>query len=291
MTFNPSAIDQIDQNTVENDGPQYPVIQWNYGDMKLKAAGGMSWQGGFFIAEDNAPTDLSQHGWTKTSWIHDGGDETEGFWMRDLELSVIHSRKRWEVSDGGRRSNFAWNDYDRAKEVGNPASRTHFLVIIKGMEDLGPFVVTLKGSAGMHFEGTRTVSGALTHFARTVIAAANKMTKKGKWPYRAFWLKVGAARDNAGAPVFTKVGSGDKTSNVVIPVALGLPDKAEGVDLNKHYVGDATLTLVNGLWTDNETWANAWETIIPGSTDDNNSAAKEEAAPEITPEAAVAVGL
>lgn len=293
MAFNPDAVANIDQDTVENDGPQYPVIQWNYGDLKSKKLGGMAYQGGFFISEEMAPGDLTEYGWERTGWVHDNGDETEGFYARDLELSVVNSRKRWEVSAGdGRRYNFAWTDYDKAKEQGNPAGRTHFLVIIKGMEALGPFVLTLKGSAGMHFEGTRTVTGALTKFSRTVIAAANKLTKKGRWPYRAFWLKVGADRTDDGAPSFTKVGSGDKTSNVVVPIALGLPDKPENVNLNDLYVGDETLTLVNEVYTDNAEWAAAWNNIEPGSSDTGETEHSEDATEaEITPEAAAAVGL
>lgn len=293
MAFNPDAVANIDQDTVENDGPQYPVVQWNYGNLKSKKVGGMDYQGGFFISEEMAPGDLTAYGWEKSSWVHDSGDETEGFYARDLELSVINSRKRWEVQAGdGRRYNFAWTDYDKAKEMGNPSSRTHFLVLAKGMEDLGPLVVTLKGSAGMYFEGTRTVAGALTKFSRTVIAAANKLTKKGKWPYRAFWLKVGADRTDDGAPNFTKVGSGDKSSNVVIPVALDLPDKPEKVNLNDLYVGDETLALVNEVYTDNAEWAAAWNNIEPGSSDADADKPEEEAPEtEITPEAAAAVGL
>lgn len=293
MAFNPDAVANIDQETVENDGPQYPVVQWHYGNLKSKKVGGMDYQGGFFISEEMAPADLTEYGWEKTSWVHDSGDETEGFHARDLELSVINSRKRWEVQGGdGRRYNFAWTDYDKAKEQGNPSSRTHFLVIIKGMEELGPFVLTLKGSAGMHFEGTRTVTGALTKFSRTAIAAANKLTKKGRWPYRAFWLKVGADRTDDGTPNFTKVGSGDKSSNVVIPVALGLPDKPEKVDLNAMYVGDETLALVNELYTDNTEWAAAWNNIEPGSSDSDADKHEDETPEaEITPEAAAAVGL
>lgn len=291
MSFNPDAVNTIDQNTVENDGPQYPIIQWVYGDPKQKKAGGMDYQGGFFIAEDSAPEDLTQYGWERESWMHGDGSETDGFYCRLLNVSVVQMRKRWEVYSGGRRYTFAWNDYDKASEVGRPAGRTHVLCIVQGMEELGPFIITLKGMAAMHFEGTRNTRGILRQFSGTVIAAANAMSKKGRWPYRAFWLGVQAAQDGKGNPTFTEVGRGNDTSNVVLPVAVNLPDKAKDVDLNDFYVGDDVLAQVNDLWTENVEWAKAWDTIEPGTTEGESQPDDEEVEDEVTPEAAAAIGL
>jgi len=290
MAFNPNAVDQIDQTTVESDGPQYPVIQWVYGDPKQRKAGGMDYQGGFFISEANAPGDMTAYGWEKTSWIHDDGSETEGFYRREAAFSIMHTRKRWEVrGDNGRRSNYAWKDYDKASAAGRASGRTHFLVLVKGAEGAGPFILTTKGVAAMHIEGTRNVPGALPHFVRTVIAAANKLTKKGRWPYRAFWFTLGADRDGKGEPVFTEVGQKPDTSNIVMPIAIGLPQKPEQVNLDDYYVGGEILTQVNDLYTENLAWATAWDTIEPGTVEGDEKA-DADAAPDVAVDAIAAAG-
>lgn len=285
MTFDPGAVEGIDQSSVENTGVTYPTIQWHYGDIKMKKAGGMDYQGGWFLKADSIDEELlAAAGWVKTSWTHDSGMEDEGFYRREIAVSVIAMRKRWEVSVNGMRQAFSWNDYDKAKGVGRPSSRTHVLVLVKGLEAVGPVVLTLKGSASMAFEGTRTASGAITQFTSTVLMAANKASeaaakKNGsstakRWPYRAFWLPVGAARTANGEPAFTEVGRDKDTTKVVLPAALGLPAKADGVNLGAFYVGGDLLNTVNELWTQAETnWTHAWDTIAPGA--DTNGAAAE----------------
>ena len=160
--------------------------------------------------------------------------------------------------------------------------------MIKGLEDAGPFVLTLKGSAAMAFESYRDKDAVLSRFANTVIRAANAASdaaakKAGnaggkRWPYRAFWLPVGAARDEKGAPIYAEVGKGSNTTNVVLPVALGLPDKPEQVDLKRFYVGGDLLTRVNELYDASSDWRAAWENIKPGAVEGNGDAATPDAA-------------
>ena len=45
---------------------------------------------------------------------------------------------------------------------------------------------------------------------------------------------------------------------MVLPVALGLPDKAANVDLKRFYVGNDLLTAVNALYDETAEWRNAW---------------------------------
>lgn len=288
MTFDPTAVDGIDQNSVENTGVTYPSIQWHYGDIKLKKAGGMDYQGGWFLKSDVLDENvLTAAGWQKTSWTHDSGTEDEGFYRREIAVSVIAMRKRWEVAANGLRQTFSWNNYEVAKSVGRPSSRTHALVLIKGLESVGPVVLTLKGSASMAFEGTRTASGALAQFTATVLTAANRASEAAakkagnsnakRWPYRAFWMPVGAARSANGDPIFTEVGRDKDVTKIVLPVALGLPAKPDGVNLGAFYVGNELLAVVNDLWTVAEaTWTHAWDTIASGS-EINGVAAETEA--------------
>lgn len=268
--FDPNAVATIDQRSVANTGSLYPTIQWAYGDPKLKKAGGLEYQGGFFVPEEQVNADAMTD-WERTTWVHVGGSEVAGFYRRDLVVSIIAARKRWEVyGDSGIRS-FPWKAYDQAKDAGRPASRLHVLCLVKGLEDFGQFILTFKGSAAMAFEGVRG-DGVLTRFNGTVLRAANMASdaaarKNGqptgrKWPFRAFWLPVGADRTSDGDPRFTEVGRGRDTSHLVLPVALGLPAKPEQVDLGKFYVGNDLLAVGNDLWAEAEAnWTHAWDTI------------------------------
>lgn len=299
--FDAGAVEGIDQSTVEQSGPQYPTIQWHYGDAKAKKAGGMAWQGGWFVKADQVDeATMLAAGWAKEEWTHDSGASEEGFYRRELAVSVIATRKRWEVAGDGPRQLFPWSQYETATKAGRPSGRTHVLVLVKGLESVGPMVLTLKGSAAMGFEGGRNSAGALTKFGQTVIRAANMASdaaakKAGKaagkhWPYRAFWLPVGADRTAAGEPNFTEVGKDKNTKRVVLPVALGLPDKAENVALNRFYVGAELLDVVNNLLIANDEWVKAWENIVPGATENGatTGANGDDVADEVeTPDAKV----
>ena len=275
MIFDPTAVSGIDQSTVQQVETSFPTIQWNGGNQKMKKAGGMDYAGGFFIPEDAVDAELLLAAkWEKTTYSH-GEKETVGFWRRELAISVIAMRKRWEVTVEGSRfpTLFPWDAYEQAKSYGRPSGRTHALILVKGLEELGPFVLTLKGTAAMAFEGGRNSPSVITAFAQTVIrradmesdAAARKAGKPTgqRWPFRCFWLPVGAARDAKGEPVFTQVGQGANTINLVLPMALGLPEKAENVQLGRFYVGADLLAKTNELFAEAQAsgWLDAWKSF------------------------------
>lgn len=285
--FNANAIKTIDQSTVENEGARYPIISFVNGDPKMKKGGGVAYEGGWFVAADNAPADMTEYGWEKDSIMTKSGAEIEGFWSRQIEISVINQRRRWMVDGQG----FPWNQYEDAKAAGNPRGHQQFLVLVKGAEALGPFAITLKGHVGMSFQGARQYaqSGALSVFSKTVIAAANAKTKPAKWPFRAFWLPVGAQKDAKGQPVFTEVGVAPNASTVILPVPMGLPEKAAQVDLNKFYVGDDLLAIVNQLHTESTDWVAQWESKMSSEAGHRNGATDEPEA--IDGDAAAELGL
>ena len=291
--FDAGLVDSIDQSSVEGGGPSYPLIQWVYGAITLKKAGGMDYQGGLFVKADKVDAAaMEAAGWTKTERTFESGASEEGYWKREAAISVIAERRRWEVAaDNGPRQVFPWDKYDAAKAAGNGSGahgRNQYLVLVKGLEDLGPFVLTMKGAASKAFESFRDQNAVLSRFANTVIRAANaasdaaakKQGKAGgkKWAYRAFWLPVGAARDAKGEPIYTEVGKPPKTSKLVLPVALGLPDKPEQVDLKRFYVGNDLLTKVNELYDASADWRGAWENIKPGAVEGNGTPEPDAAA-------------
>jgi len=305
--FNPDAVDNIDQSTVEGGGPSYPILQWVYGDMKARKAGGIDYLGGFAVKADKVDAAaMEAAGWTKTERTYESGASEEVYWKREAALSVIAERKRWEVTpDDGKRVVFPWNKYDAAKTAGNGKGahgRTQYLVLVKGLESVGPFVFTTKGAASQAFEDYRNAGAVLTRFSNTVIRAANAASdaaaKKGgkaagkRWPFRAFWLPVGADRDAKDQPNYTEVGRTAK-SKVVLPIALGLPDKAEQVDLKRFYIGNDLLTTVNELFDAAAEWRSSWDNLKPGAVEGNGEAAQVEAQAEADKEdaALAATGL
>jgi len=306
--FDAGAVDTIDQDSVEGGGPSYPVIQWVNGDgPKAKKIGGMDYMGGFFVKEGKVDgAVLVAAGWEKTSRTFRNGADEEGYWKREAALSIIAERKRWEIApDNGPRQTFSWNGFEKAKAANGgktPHSRTHYLVLVKGLESVGPFVLTMKGAAGAAFESYRDANSVISRFANTVIAAANnasavKAAGNGpakKWAYRAFWLPVGANRNEKGEPVYTEVGKAPNTTNVVLPIALGLPDKAAQVELKRFYVGPDLLTTVNALFDQSSEWRTAWENIKPGTVEGNGEAKEpvvDHAAADAEAAALAATGL
>ncbi len=307
--FDAGAVDTIDQSSVEGGGPSYPVIQWLYGDLKAKKYGGADYLGGFFIKADKVDgAALEAAGWSKTSRTFENGQEEEGYWKREAALSIVAERKRWEINPAdGQRQTFAWSGFEKAKEANggkSPSSRTHYLVLVKGLEQVGPFVLTMKGAAGAAFESYRDANSVISRFANTVIAAANAASDAAaksagkpagkRWAYRAFWLPVGANRNEKGEPIYKEVGKAPNTTNVVLPIALGLPDKAAQVELKRFSVGADLLNVVNALFDSSAEWRTAWENIKPGTVEGNGEAKEpvvDHAAADAEAAALAATGL
>lgn len=252
--FNAQAAQHIDQDTVEQDGSQFPAISFHNGDPTRRKEGGIAYEGGWFVS-DGGP-DMTDHGWKKESFINRDGEEVTGYWSPTISVAVICARKRWIVNG----QPYAWNDFEKAKAVGKPRGHQQYLVLLKDAEDLGPFVLGLKGHAGMSFGGSKEYSttGVLSCFNRTVIAAANARSKPFKWPFRAFWVTVGAAKDAKGQPAFIEVGLAGASSKILLPVPVGLPEKAADVNLDEYYIGNDGLVLVNDLYKEHQPWVEAW---------------------------------
>ena len=178
MEFDPSQVEGIDQDSVEGGGPSFPLLQWAYGNIKDRKRADMDGQGGFFVKGDRLDAAVMEAaGWTKTERTFKSGASEEGYWKREAAVSIIAERKRWEiVGADGKRQVFPWNKFDAAKTAiagSAPRGRNQYLVLIKGLEESGPFVLTLKGSGAMAFESFRDKDAVLSRFANTVIRAAN----------------------------------------------------------------------------------------------------------------------
>lgn len=272
------VLTNTDESTVEQDGQRFPLIMWNSGDPKARKVGGMAYNGGFFISKEGAPADMSAYGWIDEILILESGKDVEGWWRDSVEFALIMARKRWIIQADNAQKIYSWNDYEKAAKDGNPRSHQQTLVLVKGAEELGPFALSLKGTAMMSLNGQKEFAahGVITNFKHIVIAAFNNALRESAAkqkggtfipaPYRVAWCPAVADKDGK-EPRFTKVGRGDKSSMVVLPVIGDIPAKPEAVNLDKFYVGDDIYQKVNAIYRDNLDWVKAWDDLKPGSTD------------------------
>lgn len=269
------------------------------------------------------------HGWSEETLVHNSNEETQGYYRRELTIIPITLREAWAVKVGSetvglvgfdnseRYTNYAAfrkaksDGYNRAKELGIPTTRLQILALIVGLEDEGPIALTLGGSVARAFYDDRGDTVLGDQF-KAVISVANKkwddnvrlaadkagseaekrdiLKKLGKkWPMRAFRLNVGANRDEAGNTRYTTVGKSPNTSDVTLPIALGLPGKGEEVDLNQWFVGKSQLATMNELFDDAKaTWAVAWDNLVPA---DEGAATKSEPVAQVNHAAVNKMGL
>ncbi len=275
--FNPTAVESVNQESIEDSGLRFPGIIFFGGDMtkrpkKNQPDPGISWRGGFFISKENLPNeDLSQCGWTEDSFIsQSSGKEVEGWYKPSITIMHIARRRHWRVGEAKTAQYFAWPNWKEAKATGlHMSGRMQSIVIVQGLEHLGPLCLSLAGHAQMSFcgESGYEQSGALALHRRIVVQKANEVTKektpKGvaakKWDHYAFWLTVGAATDANGDPKFTEVGTKAKSS-IVLPVPIGIPATPAEVNLNDWYVGPALLAEAANILAmlAAEGWKEAW---------------------------------
>ena len=261
------GIEGIDQGTVESPRQEFPYVQWVHGGRKFKQLGLQSvlYTGGVAIPVDAAPyDDLS--GWARGTLSHHDETETAAWVRRDVTLAILWLRRCWEISTAGGRKRFAYDDYAAARALATPqnwaSSKLHVLGFVRDLpEEMQPAFLTLHGTAAKAF------MEVLARFRRCVIDPAN-MVARGRasgrgvqrWPYRAFWLTVGPAREADGTPQYTSVGKGANSTFVTLPAAIGLADKPSDDELRSRYVGtDLLLQTLNPLRAETEDWAHAWD--------------------------------
>lgn len=296
IRFDPSLAGDIDQESVETYDDIYPTIQWVNATAKSVAKGEKSmegWGGWFMPERGNTPdeADLLAHGWAKEIFAPESGDVQgiPGYYKRDLTMIVVDFRERWQVTIPGeaqprmfgynrKNKSAKWDTFEKARAHGAPAGRLQVLVYLKGFETFGPFSLTLGGNVAMAFHSDRGAESLLAHFSRTVLDAAYERSKQDarergsnevakRWPARAFYLTVGPARDASGVAQRTEVGKQGNTSWVTLPVALGLPDKKEEIDLDKWYVGNRMFRTATELYNEVQSgWSHAWDTLSPTVT-------------------------
>jgi hypothetical protein len=285
------GVDDVDQTTVDSEGPSYPIIQWVNGDKRMKGAGGVPYTGGWFLNAEMIEAD-ELPGWTKGELIHSNNESTEGFFTRDLTFALIRRRRSWRLRVDNKERIFAWDKYDEAKQFGQPFNETpygrlHVLVVVRGLEDMGPFVLTMRGSISKAFSPSRKEDTIINQVQRLILRPANalahKAGKSNNWALYAFWLTVGPKRDDKGQPVYEAVGREGQQSYVTLPTLLGATDKMTSQQIGALFVGRENVQAFAQHYRDAEEWQTAFDgmDLASQTTDDDPSGGAEE--PETAP--------
>lgn len=281
------AVNDVDQSTVDVEGPLFPVIQWVNGDKRLAKAGGVPHTGGWFLNGDMIDAE-ELPGWEAGELVHSNNESTQGFFARDLTFAIIRRRRSWRLRVDNREHIFAWDKYDEAREFGAPFNETpygrlHVLVAIRGLEEMGPFMLTMRGSISKMFSPSRKEDTLLNQVNRLVMRPANALAKKrgsgNAWPYLAFWLTVGPERDAKGNPVYQMVGREGQQSPVTFPVLLGVHEKLTPQELGQFFVGRDNLARFTQIYQETEEWQTAFDAMDLASQD----LADDEPEPETEP--------
>lgn len=289
----------VDQDTVEKLAISFPTAQWGYGNQTLAKKGLKDFDavGGFFIPEDQVNSEdvqaaLLANGWVKCDKNNSDGSTTSGFHASVVLVSWVRDRLAAEYKVDGRSFKLPlrkWDDARKAAPDGRVYGRGHALVIFKGLEEFGPFVITVAGTAQMAMFGTREDPGVKGRFLKVVCTAAKKAFKGNAVPMRMFWMKVGITVGTDGKPVFVERGKKEK-SWLMMPSLYDVPasmDKVTQKNLEDWFVGHEVFAKANALYKENEVWATAWDSLTGNEkhADDGDTSADAAEVPTVSAEA------
>ena len=269
-------LDIVDQTTVENTGPTYPVAQWLHGDPKLAAAGGVAHTGGIIIPDKYLDDSVAPApGWSRTNVAFSSGKSEAVLAAQKLRLAVIRTRFRWFATYNG-----VTTYYPRSGYQADSGMRGHVQALcgVHGFEQ--PIVVTFKGKASQEFERL------LKDFSQKVQEAAYRVTREkgngngssiaanqqNRFPRFAFYMRL------APGP-HVKVGQKGQES-IITPPVLELPAVIGEDYLSKIYVGRDRLQELQQHFHDAAEWAAAWDRPGAEETFDDHELEAPITAPE-----------
>ena len=218
----------------------YPFVQWLNGSPPLKQVHPVLGAGGFMLPTDQVEPQPSLK---PVDVPHRNGSSTEAYLVPELGFAVLSTRFAWFKRTAGQAV------YLRGYQEG-ARGRLQVLVLVKGVAEAEPVMLTLSGYASKHF------LEVLKAFRREVLGAAKAATGRA-YPDYAFWLRV-----RAGSP--TEAGNGSATSTITPPApawdaaALKDPEKRRDT-LAALYVGKDVLAAAQAAWEQAQGWAEAWK--------------------------------
>jgi len=231
----------IDWGVVEGGNQDYldiyPRIQWHHGKRQFSKVGGMSFQGGAFIPEDQF-ADLEAPGWEEDSFVPSSGGDKEitGFWNPKAELSIIRVKKYW-TDDG---------------------SHTNAICCVKGVD--GIFCFQTKG-----ISKAAAFNSLFNQHRNQIVSMANRSKPLGAPSLEPFALWCVIVPDkHTMQPSAVKKNS----ESEVTPPTLYLPDKLTPEYVKSLWVGSDNYKRFVEIFKETE----AWQTQIPQkSTQDKDN--------------------
>lgn len=247
----------------ETGGKRFaPYLGFRKGSPQMKGGSDIAYRGGFYIAYDSAPkdaegnmVDLEDYGWEDTSFINGEDEEIQCFYRHDVRVAPITMRSGIHVYDYGvlPRST-KWAD---AQKFGSPSGIINVLVAIEGLEEFGPYILSLRGHTQMAFQGAASYKGVGVQqaFRNTIVKEANSVTKSSN-PYYQFWMRLRASTDKKGAPLFYTAGKPPKSTKVVVPELFGM---AEDIKNDDYYVGPDNAVAFKEIRESAAEWIREWD--------------------------------
>lgn len=269
------------------EGSKFPIIQWENGENFA----------GWFVSLNNIPdgmTDDLPDQLRANDWIDDvfkNKEKQESPVLRIEKLDMVvmgpkgrNYRERWaSYDDNDNRAYFYGpNAYDKAitnSAENGASSNIHMMVLIRNLEDVGPFLVTLRSSQAAAWKGGVNKPNALEDkgiispmsFHRNVVRpAVMDQTGKSRISTNLFYTSVGV-RYVGDKPHFIKVGEGKKSSVVILPEALS----AEPYDIAAHLVSKDVGNIVRMHIAENAEWFTAWQSEEKAAAESATSSAPQ----------------
>lgn len=253
-------------------GYEFPLIQWGHGDKKLAKKGNdYDSQGGWFISEDSIsglndaelvvdlPGRLLENGWVENTLTTQDGNEIPGFWATTIEVAPILNRKKWIVDGneyGGR------NGYDNASKAGHPKSRTHIMVLLRGLTDLGPFIISAGPAVSMTWDGAPAILSAgfkgirAQHIAK-IQPLIKAQYKKARAAIYTVWTPVGIV------DAFIEMGPAGNTSFLKVPQPLW----GDEIDLDSILLNREEIAIARRYIAEQKEWVEAWDGLNGSDTE------------------------
>ena len=256
----------------------------------------MSYIGSFCIADDDLPEGFQipeKSKWQRGFFMTQKGERIEGIVAPQAAMAFGPSRKSLLVTAGSDQYRFPEKDWDGARakkkeliddgmdpnQIYGPTGHNQYMIMIKDLEHLGPFVWSAKGYTGMKIEGHRKhfpTTGILPRISQTIVAAAQKAAKQAGSDNlidaRGFWAIIGGELDKNRKPVFFEGANGKQ-----LPHVFALPNPGQPVDYQRFFVDDMeadewpNFDTINGWYEEHEDWAKGWATLEAINSGGNGS--------------------
>lgn len=279
------AAQDVDQDSLQEEGPVFPIIVWRGGTPELQSAlstAGLlknpsnmpiAFCGGFFMDEGAIPAsdeEMEAAGFHKDKFTTKEGQEVLGWSSQLLHVAIVAARKHIVVNDGAQKLYFPSTQWDQAKRYGSPRVHRNFLVVIRGLEAYAPFVLTFTGTAGMAFHGDREFrgNGVMPSQKNAILDKVNASLRKSgsklKYGNASFYIPVGVnmkkAKSGDYIPHFLPLGQPPNITNAVVPTYLGKPrEESTGDDAKALFVGVEQNRANQEIWAEfAKDWIEAW---------------------------------